>query len=164
FPDARLVYSRQALDAAWRRRSAWASVRHGLIRGLLPDDIERRSDVVETLPRVAAPIGEGVDLLGDGSLVALDLGGHTHGHVGLLVEDTQGPPVLLAGDAVWTHRAFTHGELPHPVVRLLTADWPGYRDRIAALARLHRERPDLLIVPSHCVGSLARARAELGTL
>lgn len=164
FPNARFVYSRHALDAAWRQRSAWASVRHGLIRGLLPDNLERRSDVVEALPRVTTPLGEGVDLLGDGSLVAVHLGGHTHGHLGAFVEDTQGPPVLLAGDAVWTDRAFTHAELPHSVVRLVTADWPGYRDRIAALAKLHRERPDLLIVPSHCVPSLERAKAELGTL
>lgn len=164
FPNARFVYSRHALNPAWRQRSAWVSVRHGLIRGLLPDDLEQRSDVVETKPGFGSPVGEGVDLLGDGSLVAVHLGGHTHGHLGLLVEVTQGPPVLLAGDAVWTHRAFTHGELPHPVVRLVTADWPGYRDRIGALTALHRDRPDLLIVPSHCVPSLERAQAELGAL
>ena len=40
------------------------------------------------------------DLFGDGSVVLVDLAGHTPGSVGVLLATADGP-VLLAGDAVW---------------------------------------------------------------
>ena len=40
------------------------------------------------------------DLFGDGSVVLVDLAGHTPGSVGVLLHTSAGP-VLLAGDAAW---------------------------------------------------------------
>jgi glyoxylase-like metal-dependent hydrolase (beta-lactamase superfamily II) len=168
FPAARFRYLRPALDPAWRGRSAVANVRHGFLPGHLPADFEERSTWVEDCHRV--PVagldgGEafacGFDLLGDGSLIGLDLSGHTPGQLGLLLPRTQGPPVALLGDACWNIRAITDDELPHPVTRLITADPRGYRARIAALRGLASARPELRLVPSHCQASIDIASREL---
>ncbi|MFC4123851.1 MBL fold metallo-hydrolase [Nocardia rhizosphaerae] len=42
------------------------------------------------------------DLFGDGSVVLVDLAGHTPGSVGVLLAVDDGSRVLLAGDAVWS--------------------------------------------------------------
>lgn len=167
FPRARLLYRRAALEREFRERSAWHHLRLALLPGLLPEDLERRSSFVEDLPvkRLApayAPFEEAYDLLGDGSLLGVDLAGHANGQLGVLVPRTQGPEVFLIADACWQRRAVTHLEFPHPVVRLITADMRRYRERIRDLHRLSERRPDLVWVPSHCAESLDLARERLG--
>ncbi|MBT8226503.1 MAG: MBL fold metallo-hydrolase [Dactylosporangium sp.] len=166
FPAARFLYLRSALRPAWRTRSSVSNVRHAFLPGLLPPGFEERSISAEDCPAAPPPPGTGLDpgfdLLGDGSLLGFDLSGHVAGQLGLFLPQTQGPPVMLVGDACWHRRAFTHGELPHPVARLVTADPRAYRQRIETLGRLARARPDLLVVPSHCETSIGLARQALG--
>ncbi|HLS77145.1 MAG TPA: MBL fold metallo-hydrolase [Nocardia sp.] len=73
------------------------------------------------------------DLFGDGSVLMLDLSGHTPGSIGVLLAVDDGTRVLLAGDAVW-------GNIQ---IRLLRekAPMPGSlfdADRDAAFATIHR--------------------------
>ncbi len=87
------------------------------------------------------------DLFADGSVVLVDLAGHTPGSVGVLLNLDGDRRVLLAGDAVW-HRL---------QVRLLRekAPFPGQLvddDRDAAFAgvhRLHALPPTIELIPSH---------------
>jgi glyoxylase-like metal-dependent hydrolase (beta-lactamase superfamily II) len=159
FPRARLLYRRSALAREFRRLSAWRHLAAGVLPGLLPADLEGRSQFVEDqpvvpLPRGYAPFEEGYDLLGDGSLLGVDLAGHARGQMGVLLPRTQGPEVFLIADACWQRRAVSHLEYPHPVVRLITDDMRRYRQRIRDLHQLAIARPDLLLVPSHCAESL----------
>lgn len=156
FPRARLLYRRSAFE---RHRSAWRNLAAGVLPGLLPIDLEGRSQFVEDLPAVRlssayAPFEEGYDLLGDGTLLGVDLAGHARGQLGVLLPRTQGPEVFLIADACWQRRAVSHLEYPHPIVRLITDDMRRYRQRIRDLHRLSIARPDLLLVPSHCAESL----------
>lgn len=86
------------------------------------------------------------DIFGDGSVVAVDLAGHTIGSAGVLLATPAGP-VLLAGDAAW-HR------LQVDMLRE-KAPFPGELvdyDRDAAFAvlhRLHLARHTIDIVPGH---------------
>lgn len=161
FPRARFLHRRGALERL-RRAPALARLRHGFLPGLLPADLAARATHVEDLPRTAplGGLGPGFDLLGDGSLVGVPLPGHQEGHLGLHVPEVD---LLLVGDAVWSSRAVSHLELPHPVVRLITHDWRAYRETVTALHDLQRDRPGLLVVPSHCAEAITRARAALGT-
>lgn len=164
FPAARLVARRPALDLAVRA-GARGSLRHGVLPGLLPDDVAARATAVEDLPAARCPgwlaaLGPCHDVLGDGTVTAVALPGHQAGHLGLHVR-TRGRDVLLVGDAAWSTRAITHLELPHPAVRVLTHDWPAYRRTLLALHRLTRRHPDVLVVPTHCAEGIARARAAL---
>jgi len=164
FPAARLLHLRSALPPGWRGRSAIANARHGFLPGHLPPDFEARAEHAEDRRRVpvAGLTDAGFDLLGDGSLIGIDLSGHTAGQLGLLIRRTQGPPVALLADACWHIRAITAGELPHPVTRLITWDSGAYRRRIGALRRLAAAEPELLLVPSHCEASIDVARRALG--
>jgi glyoxylase-like metal-dependent hydrolase (beta-lactamase superfamily II) len=159
FPRARLLYRRSALERDFRRISAWRHLAAGVLPGLLPADLERRSQFVEDQPVVPLPSGyapftEGYDLLGDGTLLGVDLAGHARGQLGILLPRTQGPEVFLIADACWQRRAVSHLEYPHPIVRLITDDMGRYRQRIRDLHQLSLARPDLLLVPSHCAESL----------
>ncbi len=167
FPDARILYSAHALDRVWKQRSSFGHVRRGFLPGHLPSDFAARASEIEASARVGVPglsadFAEGFDLLGDRSLIAMDVSGHVRGQMGLFAEHTQGPPAFLVADACWTRRAFTHGELPHPITRLVTEQPRLYRERIGALARLVASRPEMLVVPSHCEPSLEDARQRLG--
>ncbi|MBA3896608.1 MAG: N-acyl homoserine lactonase family protein [Sphingomonadaceae bacterium] len=83
-----------------------------------------------------APV-EGVtgdrDVFGDGSVVMLDLPGHTPGHHGLLVRLAHKGPVLLSGDT-WhfTEQVARHGIPPFNTNR---ADSLASEDRLETLAR-----------------------------
>ena len=160
FPQARIVVGEGMSD--WRARSAWANTAHGVVPELLPDQLERRAVDLASVPVGPTGLGgrlrNGHDLFGDGSAAVIPLPGHTKGHLGLWLPGAGRDGLLLVGDAVWNRRAFTHGELP---LRPLQGDRHSYVGVVDELARLHAERPGLLIVPSHCTASIARARAAL---
>lgn len=165
FPSARVVVARRAVDEAARARG-FGRLRRGLVPSLLPDDLGSRLLDPATLPAAddadLEPLAGARDLLADGSVVVVPLPGHATGHLGVLVR-TAARDVLLIGDAAWDRRAVTHGELPAPVVRLLSADWPRYTRTIDALHRLTERRPDLIVLPAHDEAAIAEARAELAS-
>ncbi|KAA0018906.1 MBL fold metallo-hydrolase [Antrihabitans cavernicola] len=94
------------------------------------------------------------DVFGDGSVLLVDLAGHTPGSVGVLVALDDGRRVLLAGDAVW------HGLQ----VQLLRekAPFPGQivdADRLDAFRvvhRLHALPAEIEVVASHDYGAAAK--------
>jgi glyoxylase-like metal-dependent hydrolase (beta-lactamase superfamily II) len=160
-PRARFVLLRAEADSTCGLRS-WRALRRGFLPALLPDDFQARASWADAAPSVAlgdgfAPFARGFDLIGDGSLLGVPLPGHTPGQLGLLLRREDGRPVLLAGDAAWSTRAWREGRPPAPPVRLLMHDWATYLRTLHALPELARRQPDLLVVPSHC----AEAAREL---
>ncbi|GAB3423384.1 MBL fold metallo-hydrolase [Flindersiella endophytica] len=87
------------------------------------------------------------DLFGDGSVVLLDLAGHTPGSLGVLLAVDDGSRVLLAGDAVWHGLQVELGREKAPFPgRLIDAD----RDAaFTTVHRLHALPPDIEVVASH---------------
>lgn len=90
--------------------------------------------------------GASHDLFGDGSVVLVDMAGHTPGSVGVLLATPTGP-VLLAGDAVWhTEQLASVRQRP---------SYPGNfvdQDRAAAfrtVQRVARVRAGVVVVPTH---------------
>ncbi|TGO04800.1 MBL fold metallo-hydrolase [Serinibacter arcticus] len=165
FPAARIVVDPRAVTAM-RGSSGLGRLSRGWLPALLPDDVVDRVLDPTSLPAVEAdlaPLGEVTPahaLVADGSVVVVPLPGHSDEHLGLLVRTPVGE-LLLLGDAVWHLRAVTHGDLPHPVVRLITRDWAGYRRTVVDLARLARRRPDLLLLPSHDEDAIAHVQGLL---
>ncbi|MDP5227433.1 MULTISPECIES: MBL fold metallo-hydrolase [Arthrobacter] len=93
------------------------------------------------------------DLFGDGSVVLVDLAGHTPGSIGILLATDSGP-VLLAGDVAW------HGMQIEQLRQ--RSGFPGClvdTDREAnwrALHRLHVLPPSVQVIPSHDHGRATR--------
>ncbi|MGI4873473.1 MAG: MBL fold metallo-hydrolase [Janthinobacterium lividum] len=166
FPQARLLYLRAALDPQFRQHSALTNLRRGLLPGLLPTNLPQRSTFAEDLPQCLlpqlAPFQTCYDLLGDGSLLGVDVSGHAPGQLGLLLTAQGGQLIFLVADACWTRHAFESLELPWPPVRLIKHDMTQYQTQIRKLHALHAARPELLLVPSHCQESIDKANTALG--
>lgn len=156
FPHARLIYKREAYTEV-ARLGTWAAVKAGFLSGLLPEDLAERSHFIEEAPRypllAGFPFAAGYDLFGDGSLIAVDLPGHAPGQIGLLLNTADGAYFLCA-DAVWSSRAYRENRKPHIAARIIMKDARAYADTFQRLARLHREYPQIRIVPSHCKEAL----------
>lgn len=154
FPRARFYASRadtQHLQSLGR----WRATAQGILPGLLPEDFWQRLSLADSLPVRAlphwmAPFQQGWDLLGDGSLLLVQLAGHSAGQLGLLVPDSQKGPVFLCADACWSLPACQRGALPAPAVGLFTDNWRAYKQTFFGLAELSRREPGLAVLPSHC--------------
>ncbi|PUB32068.1 glyoxylase-like metal-dependent hydrolase (beta-lactamase superfamily II) [Promicromonospora sp. AC04] len=94
------------------------------------------------------------DLFGDGSVVLVDMAGHTPGSVGVLLHVGAGDWVLMAGDAVWH---LLQVEKVRPTAsfpgRLTDNDRAGAMRTIRRLAALDRR---VTIVPTHDHDATAR--------
>ncbi|WP_238649614.1 MBL fold metallo-hydrolase [Paenibacillus piscarius] len=158
FPQAQFIYLQKSYDAVSGLGPVRAT-KAGFLPGLLPGDFTRRSlPVDEASPKRPLPEGlpftEAYDLLGDGSLLAVELSGHAAGMIGLFVSTTE-HDYLLCADTVWSSRAFRENRRPHPAAGIIMSSRAEYRLNFERLRRIHEQHPALRIVPSHCREALA---------
>ena len=159
FPRARYVF----FQSAWaevRGRRGLAAVRRGFLPTLVPGDFEARAHPLgpgdlQPAPPALFPIRRGVDLFGDSTTWAVHLPGHAVGQLGLYVTADDGRDYLFVADACWTREGWQSQRLPHPVTRLLFADWGEYAATLGAIAEIAQARPQMAIVPSHCEATFA---------
>ena len=90
------------------------------------------------------------DLYGDGTIRLLATPGHTAGHQSVLVTPTEGPPILVTGDAVYSEAALL--ERRNDGVGVNPKQARASIDRLRALCR---ETP-MVVAPTHDAGSAAR--------
>lgn len=115
-------------------------VARGPLRGRIFDLYELDGPPVLTFARSH-------DLFGDGSVLLVDLAGHTPGSVGVLLAVDDGTRVLLAGDAVWStlQVALLREKAPLPG-ELFDVD----RDvAFETIHRLHALPADIELIPGH---------------
>jgi glyoxylase-like metal-dependent hydrolase (beta-lactamase superfamily II) len=138
FPNATVVVSSAEKD--------W--VVHGLKRTDFVDlDALRGMEKWQTIDfskekRLATLVAAN-DLLGDGSVLAVDLSGHTPGSTGLLIR-TAAAPILLTGDAAWVKKSWVYPA--RPIVAYDMNLWWEQAWRIKRFAMLE---PKLVVVPGH---------------
>jgi glyoxylase-like metal-dependent hydrolase (beta-lactamase superfamily II) len=101
-------------------------------------------------PFAAGPVQPGeafqglVDVLGDGTVWALWVPGHTSGSTAYLVRTPRGP-VLLTGDACHTRWGWDHGVEPGSY----SSDQPQSAGSLARLRSLAAEHPAIEVRPGH---------------
>lgn len=83
------------------------------------------------------------DLMGDGSLLVVDLSGHTPGSMGLIVR-AAGSPVLLTGDAAWTEKSWRWPARP-----VMAADMALWWEQAWRMKKFAMLEPRLVVVPGH---------------
>jgi glyoxylase-like metal-dependent hydrolase (beta-lactamase superfamily II) len=154
FPNAK-IYCAAAGLKQMQTGSRFGRVRQGLLAGLVPDDIPTRASFFEDAPMIALSsafggLERGADLLGDGSLLAVELPGHCPGHWGLAFSSDQYGEVLLIGDAAWSIGAVRKNNPPPNITTALLGNTSRYRQTLANLQRVSQANPDLIILPSHC--------------
>jgi len=87
---------------------------------------------------------KGIDVLGDGSLYALDAEGHTPGSTAYLARTTEGP-VLFTGDCSHTRWGWDHGVTPGTY----TVDHEANAESLAALRELVAAHPTTEVYVGH---------------
>ena len=153
FPQARIFCAQKGL-ARTRRGSRFARVRQGLLSDLVPGDIDARAAFFEAMPAVSlppdlAPFRDGADVLGDGSLIAVELPGHCPGHWGLLIRPEGQKPVFFIGDAAWSIEAVRDNRPPPAITTALLGETRAYRRSLGALQTV-AQTGAVELIPSHC--------------
>lgn len=154
FPKATIHCARIGHAIACRA-GRFSGTRQGILPRLLPPDLDTRVRFFEdrppaTLASDLSPFTEGVDLLGDGSILAVELPGHCPGHWGLALKDDRRGWHFLVADAAWSLDAIVRN-MPPP--RLATAFLGNTAQAQATLRRLHdlhRRNPEARLTPYHC--------------
>lgn len=90
------------------------------------------------------PLGSSVDLLGDGSLWAIQTPGHTAGHVSFLING-MGGPILLTMDAAFVYENLELGVAPSDY----TWDVNMAQESLGKIIEFLREYPQVRVVPGH---------------
>lgn len=140
----------------------WRSVFRGMLTGLIPPDFGARARFFEDAPRVSLPrdllpFQAGVDLLGDGSVLAVELPGHCPGHWGLLVADARRGLHFLVADAAWSLDAIRRNAAPPAITTGFLGHTGQARRTLQQLHELCTRNPDLVISPYHCPERAAEA-------
>lgn len=86
------------------------------------------------------------DLFADGSVLIVDLAGHTPGSVGFLLNTEQGR-VLIAGDAAWHHLQVEHAAQKAAYPGVLADE--DREETYRSLLRLHLVRDRVKVLPTH---------------
>ncbi len=154
FPQSSFFCFNSGYEAI-KNRQGIKALKAGFLSGLLPSDFEERVIFVETqnkvsLPPEYFPFQEGFDLLGDGSLLAVELSGHAIGQLGLFFVDINHQSYFLIADSCWLSRAYQEFIEPHPIANLIFSSRQEYLKTLSKINQLHKLNPDIKIIPSHC--------------
>jgi glyoxylase-like metal-dependent hydrolase (beta-lactamase superfamily II) len=153
FSPATYWCARSALEDI-RGRSRWSALSKGLLPDLVPDrpatGLRHYEDCATVrLPAELAPFGEGQDVFGDQSVLAIALPGHAAGHFGACFR-AQGHWIFLVGDAAWSRRAIYDNAPPPAWATAMLGDTKAYRATLASLHALAGRRGGVVLVPAHC--------------
>ncbi|MBV7256125.1 MBL fold metallo-hydrolase [Pacificimonas sp. WHA3] len=159
------IYCAKAGLIALRKPGRFGRVRQGLLGGLVPENVDASAHFFEDaperpLPGAFAPFDSGRDILGDGSLLAVELPGHCAGHWGLALTTEAGQAVLLAADAVWSGKAIKERRPPPRITTALLGDTRSYRETLDLLHAASVNNGELAILPSHCAQNARAFRGD----
>jgi glyoxylase-like metal-dependent hydrolase (beta-lactamase superfamily II) len=122
-------------------------------------DFEARTSWVEngaTVPAPWAGFRSGYDLAGDGSLVGIELPGHTASQLGLAFRTEALGDVFLVGDACWKIEGLEQNRPPARLAYSLFADGADYDATFEALRELAESEAGPVLIPSHCATTWAK--------
>ncbi len=151
---SRFVYMPHAF-AHLRNLPPSEDMKHAYLRGLIPTDFDSRSQLVDMskpvlLAEEYAPFKKGYDLLGDGSIIGVELPGHALGQMGIFARDDDDKLFFFVADAAWLKRSIVENRPPHKIANLLFPDPAAYRETLGNLQTYYLTHPDTHVIPSHC--------------
>ena len=161
-PKARFIAMDEGVIGLGKSNRA-RSLMQGVLPALLPSDfsdrLARADGAGRRSPGTAwSAFGDGFDVLGDGSLLAIRLPGHSAGHMGLRFVDASDREVFLCADACWSKAAWQQLRYPSWLARSVMHDGRRYLKTIRHIHQLGARHPELAILPSHCAASLSDYR------
>jgi len=150
FKHAKIHCSKAGLSAACTGGN-FSAVRQGVPQSQIPD--ARIMD----LPSDFLPFTHATDILGDGSVLAVELPGHCPGHWGLAFREPSGAYHFLVADAAWSTDAIRRNMPPPILSTSFLGSTKRTRKTLSMLSQLHKRNPDMKLSPSHCPECAGRA-------
>ncbi|WP_428668232.1 MBL fold metallo-hydrolase [Runella sp.] len=153
--------------------NGFGAVRHGIVKALIPKDLEERGHVIAdyksaaenvwiinpdeqwTVRRAIINPDERIssiqfhDLFGDGTVGLAYLPGHARGQLGVRIHAAD-HTLFFATDAAWRKSALEANILPSPTVKLFFDDWQAYKATFAALRDYQATFPTHRLLFTHC--------------
>ena len=134
-------------------------LKHAFLRGLIPSDFDSRSHEVDMTKPILlsaeyAPFNTGYDLLGDESIIGVELPGHAYGQMGIFARDDDGKLFFFVADAAWLKRSVVENRPPHKIANFLFSNPTAYRQTLGDLHSHYLTHPKTIIVPSHCEATI----------
>lgn len=155
FPKAKFIYLKSDYEKLKNLRGIKALL-NGFLPGLLPKDFENRSIQIDQNytkrnfhSRIESIFDNTFDILGDGSLIAVDLPGHTSQQMGLYLK-SEVKEYFLVADSVWHSRSIRENITPHFITNLIHSNSRKLYETINKLHQLYQYEPHIEYVPSHC--------------
>ncbi|HEY7934920.1 MAG TPA: N-acyl homoserine lactonase family protein [Solirubrobacteraceae bacterium] len=140
FPGATVLVS----EPEWKSAVGPGAGTRGYVRAQLdPRPSYRTIDFSDPNASRRGPFDLTLDLLGDGSIVALFTPGHSAGHMSIIVR-LSNREALIAGDAIYTMATLREDERPWR-----SEDSSAFERSLSALKKYDQEHPDALIIPGH---------------
>ena len=90
--------------------------------------------------------GKTYDILNDGSLIGIPLEGHSHGQLGIYVEDYK---MLFAADSSWGEQFIDKIEQMKTIPKYIQNDFNEYKKTIQNLKQVKKDFPEIKIIFSH---------------
>jgi glyoxylase-like metal-dependent hydrolase (beta-lactamase superfamily II) len=155
FPRARFI-ALQSERLQVEKMGRIGRLRRAYLRELLPLDFEARLVSAESRPALVLdrdwqPFERAYDLLGDASVLGIDLPGHTASQLGIAFETEGGEtPTFLIGDAAWKIEGLAQRRLPSRLTYSIFHRARDYDRTFARLCALHHSARPPAIIPSHC--------------
>lgn len=152
--SSRYIYMPHAYEPVRHLRGMQA-LKHAFIPGLIPNDFDDRSTPVDMTKPVALsieykPFTKGYDLLGDGSLIGVELPGHAFGQMGIFARNDNDKLFFFVADAAWLKQAVVENRPPHKIADRIFSDPKAYRETLGNLHSYSITHPDVEVIPSHC--------------
>ena len=140
-----------ALHVLKNKQPKFKAFSKGILKGLLPDDLEKRVVLIdENCTTIQDDIlGVKYDLFGDDSIYAVPLPGHAAGQIGILLE-TEKKPYFLIADAVWLKKSYEEFILPNSIVKLFIHSWSDFKTSLKKVHKFHQKHPETIVVQTHC--------------
>ena len=159
FPKAKFSYLAGAYDAI-KKLNGMRALSHAFLPGLLPHDFADRSEPILSspipLPPEFFPFTAGYDLLGDNSIIAVELPGHATGQMGIFCQNTDNKIFFFIADAAWLKNNVINNTPPHWITNLLFTNPTAYKTTLNNLHILANVAQQYTIIPSHCEETLIK--------
>ena len=155
FPNAKYIYLKDDYDKV-KGLKGIRGLLNGFLPGLLPKDFEQRSIQIDDkykMTKMDHKIGDyfkyTYDIFGDGSLVAVDLPGHTSAQLGLYMR-TKTKDFFLVADSCWHSKSIRDNTRPSLLTNLIHHNSKNLYQTLESLHKLYLEDQSLEQIPSHC--------------
>lgn len=155
FPKAKFIYLKSDYENI-KHLKGFRALLNGFIPELIPRDFEQRSIKIDEKYRtknynskIESLFEYSYDLFQDGSVIAVDLPGHTSSQMGLYLrgEDKE---YLLVADSCWLSKSIRENKGPSFISKLIVHNSKEYHKTLSKLHLLYKSNPEIEQIPSHC--------------